>query len=165
MLFRSQHWFCMNYYVDESALEIREKNIFTSTEIVTALPLRGDEIFRNFITANLWVKKFFPNYVTEHGQCKKIKRGVVKPFAEFILNNKLGNWMDNLLMKITLRRWKKKTIQKKRNDNGVLMGLDGGKHYAKPVPGHFQEKVLIRFNLKMEQLLMELKAIPASSSV
>ena len=30
-----RNWFCMNYYIDETALEIEEKNIFTAIEIVT----------------------------------------------------------------------------------------------------------------------------------
>ena len=77
----------------------------------------------------------------------------------------MGDWLDNVLMKITLERWQKKTSHEMRNSNGVLMGMDGGKHYAKPVPGHLQEKVVIRFNLKMEQLLAELKEVITFTAV
>ena len=160
-----QHWFCRNYYVDESALEIKEKNIFTATEIVTVLPFYGDQLFRDFIAANTWVEKLFPHYVIRHDQCKNIRRGILKSVAEFFFNNRMGDWLDNVLMKKTLERWQKKTFRKMRNGNGVLMGMDGGKHYAKPVPGHLQEKVVIRFNLKMEQLLAELKEVTIVTSV
>src|SRR6185436_14110695 len=34
-----QHYFCMNYYIDEEALMIQEKNIFTAIEICTLLPV------------------------------------------------------------------------------------------------------------------------------
>ena len=37
-----QHWYCMNYFVDEEALEIEEKNIFTATELITLLPACGN---------------------------------------------------------------------------------------------------------------------------
>ena len=32
-LFRKQDWFCMNYYIDEEMLQIKEKNIFTATAL------------------------------------------------------------------------------------------------------------------------------------
>jgi hypothetical protein len=35
-----QHWYCMNYYVDEQALQIREKNVYTAMEIVTLVPMQ-----------------------------------------------------------------------------------------------------------------------------
>ena len=160
-----QHWYCMNYYVDETALEIKEKNIYTATEIVTALPMHGEEVFRDFFSANTWIKNFFPHYVSEKNDCKKISKEIFKTTGEYLLNNKLGDWLDNFFMKITARRWQKKTEQKRINSNGILMGMDAGKHYSKPVPGHLQEKVAIRFNLKMEQLIKELEAIPTASVV
>jgi hypothetical protein len=43
--------------------------------------------------------------------------------------------------------------------------MDAGKHFSKPLPGQLQEKVLLRFNLKMEQLLTELETIPSASAV
>ncbi len=159
-----QHWFCMNYYVDETALEIREKNIFTATEVITAVPLRGDSIFRDFITANEWSKKYYPNYRGTR-QSKKIRKGFMKPVAERMLNNRIGNRLDNWLMKLTVKRWLKKTELKKRNSQGVLMGMDAGKHYSKPDPRFFQEKVVHRVNLKMEQLLQELESFTAVKAV
>src|SRR6201986_1114425 len=41
-LVKREHYFCMNYYVDEEELQIREKNIFTAIEIATLMPLRAD---------------------------------------------------------------------------------------------------------------------------
>jgi predicted nucleotidyltransferase len=32
-LFNKQHYFCMNYYVDEAQLQIAEKNIYTAIEV------------------------------------------------------------------------------------------------------------------------------------
>lgn len=160
-----QHWFCMNYYIDEADPEIIEKNIFTATEIVTALPLRGKKTFDDFVTANSWVYNFFPQYSPDSTGCKENRGKILRSGIEYLFNNRLGNWLDNTLMKITVRRWHKKTEKKRRNNNGVLLGMDAGKHFSKPLPGQMQEKVLLRFNLKMEQLMMELDAIPAASAV
>lgn len=160
-----QHWFCMNYYIDEAGLEIREKNIYTATEIITAIPFRGKDVFNKFLLSNSWVKKYFPQFVFDENTFAKNKNGFIKKVIEFLVNNKMGDWLDNLLMKITAKRWQKKTEQKKKNNKGILLGMDAGKHFSKPLPGQMQEKVLIRFNLKMEQLMMELESIPTASAV
>ncbi|MEO8943983.1 MAG: hypothetical protein ABI297_05225, partial [Ginsengibacter sp.] len=47
-LIGKQNWFCMNYYVDELAMEIPEKNIFTAMEIVTLIPMHGKDCFQRF---------------------------------------------------------------------------------------------------------------------
>src|ERR1700760_1719587 len=49
-----QHRFCMNYYIDEEALEIKEKNIFTATELLTLMPMCGNGALDNFFEANAW---------------------------------------------------------------------------------------------------------------
>ncbi len=40
--------YCLNYYVDEEALEVQEKNIFTATELYTLLPAAGGESLARF---------------------------------------------------------------------------------------------------------------------
>jgi hypothetical protein len=45
-LFNKQHYFCMNYYVDEvQQLQIREKNIYTAIEVATLMPSTGRYYF------------------------------------------------------------------------------------------------------------------------
>ena len=53
-LFGRQHWYCMNYYIDEDALEIEEKNIFTAIELITLLPVRGNGVLHAFFDKNEW---------------------------------------------------------------------------------------------------------------
>jgi predicted nucleotidyltransferase len=160
-----QHWFCMNYYLDEAGLELKEKNVFTAMETITAMPLRGDLVFKNFVAANEWTKEFFPKRTTEINNSKKIRKGWLKSFAEMIFNNRFGNWLNDRLMKITIRRWQKKTESKKRNQRGIILGIDAKKHYCKPDPRYFQQKVVTQFNLKMEQLMIQLEPLPVVKAV
>ncbi len=148
-----QHWFCMNYYIDEEALVIREKNIFTAMEVVTLLPLCDDAVFERFFQANKWSRNFFPVHTVKN-EAKKIKKSILKILAEKILNAVAGEKTDNFLMKVTLKRWHKKTLRQKRNLHGGLMELDGDKHYAKPAPAHFQEKI-IRMHRESLEVLIE----------
>src|SRR6202000_1190878 len=57
-----QHRYCMNYFVDEDALEIREKNIFTATELITLLPASGNTGLNKVFQANDWTTSYYPQY-------------------------------------------------------------------------------------------------------
>ncbi len=160
-----QHWFCMNYYIDESALEIREKNIFTATEVVTVLRFQGEEAFRNFMTANEWALKFYPHYLPESNVLKRIKKGFIKPAIEFLFNNRIGEQLDSWLMKITSRRWHRKTERQKKNKQGLLMGMDAGKHYSKADPKIFQEQVLRQFNFNKDRVFQRLGTVSSAEAI
>lgn len=70
-----------------------------------------------------------------------------------LFNNRLGNAIDNLMMKITAKRWLKKKQQKKLNTKGNVLCLDSGKHYAKPDPRNFQTNLIGKYQHKVSQLL------------
>ncbi|WP_184549163.1 nucleotidyltransferase domain-containing protein [Mucilaginibacter sp. FT3.2] len=154
-LVNKQHCFCMNYYVDEQGLEIAEKNIYTATEVVTLIPIQGDTTFADFFTANAWTRKYLPNHIMRMSTAKSLEINILKNFIELLLNNKLGDFLDGVFMKITARRWKQKTQLKKLNDHGVLLAMTTGKHFAKPDPRNFQSNLIGRFEAKVAALLIE----------
>jgi predicted nucleotidyltransferase len=152
-LVNRQHYFCMNYYIDEQELQIREKNIYTAIEIATLMPLHGDTVFEQFYAANIWTRNFLPHKCMRLTTARSLKRSWLKICAEMLFNNPIGDALDNLLMRITTNRWLKKVQQKKLNVKGVIMGMDTGKHYAKPDPKNFQNKLLLKYQVKVLQLL------------
>jgi len=152
-LVKREHYFCMNYYIDEEELQIREKNIFTAIEIATLVPLHGDTTFEQFYMANNWTRNYLPNKYMRLTTAKSLKRSWLKRAFEWLFNNRPGNSLDDLLMRITAGRWDKKRQQKKLNIKGLIMGMDAGKHYAKPDPKNFQEKLILRYQLKLSQIL------------
>jgi predicted nucleotidyltransferase len=164
-LVNRQHFFCMNYFIDEQGLEIIEKNIYTATEIATLIPLEGDIAFEKFYSANAWNRFYLPNNIMRLSSAKPLKNGVLKRFAEVLLNNRLGDALDNILRRFTTVRWLKKTNQKKLNSRGIIMGMDAGKHYAKPDPTNFQNKLLDRYQNKVGVLLQQYEHNPASAEL
>lgn len=148
-----QHWFCMNYYVDEAALEIAEKNIFTAMEIVTLIPMQGKSGFNNFIENNQWTKKYFPLHHTSTTHLPEITPGWCRTFFEKLFNGRIGDNVDKRLMNITGKRWKKKTERHQVNSRGIVMGMALGRHFSKPDPKNFQDKVVERYETKVTQLL------------
>jgi len=152
-LFNKQDYFCMNYYIDEQSLEIPDKNIYTATEVVTLIPMQGDVQFVDFFAANAWCRNFLPNNVMRISRAKAEPRTWLKVIIEKMLNNKFGNWLDDLLWQMTSGRWEKKTALKKRNVKGQVMAMETGKHFAKPDPGGFQNKLMSRYRLRLANVI------------
>jgi len=147
-----QHFYCMNYYIDEKALLLKEKNIFTAIEIKTLLPVCGEQITKLFFGANTWACEYLPacNY---RGQEKTDPRAsLFKKMPEWMLNGKVGNRLENYFFQLTRSRWKRKAEKGKRNKKGQTMELITGKHFARSNPGSFQEKVLALYEQKLSGL-------------
>ena len=148
-----QHWFCMNYYVDELGLEIPEKNIFTAMEIITLLPMEGLVHFKKFKEANTWVNDFFPAHtIASNAEIKIEKNSICKCF-EKIFNSKTGDIIDKWLMTVTDKRWKKKTARGKLNSHNVRIGMMVNRHFSKPDPKNFQHEVVQQYERRIKDLL------------
>lgn len=147
-----QHLYCMNYYIDEEALVIEEKNIYTATEIITLLPLGGSACMKNFFEANNWASEWFPMYFNEHELSISDTRSPIGKFAEWLLNKRMGDRLDQFLFKWTSRRWEKKEQRGQKNMKGKTMSLITGRHFAKSDPESFQEKIIVMYNTRINEL-------------
>ena len=151
-----QHWFCMNYYIDETDLTISEKNIFTAMEIVTLLPMQGKNCFQNFIKANSWTNNYFPIQDTQLKEAAELKRVFLRKCLEKIFCSGLGDFTDRWLMNLTDKRWGKKTLRGKVNDQGVKIAMMVNRHFSKPDPRNFQAKIVHEYESRIQQLLNKL---------
>lgn len=147
-----QHFYCMNYYLDEDALKLEDQNIYTAVEAITLLPVYGKSM-TDFFKSNNWVSKWFADYsLMQDSQCDHSGKSRMKKFVEWLCNNKAGDRLDYYLMKITARRWKKKQETRTHNHEGKEMSLVTGKHFARSNPGSFQEKLLAVYNEKINEM-------------
>ncbi|MGN6165697.1 MAG: nucleotidyltransferase domain-containing protein [Flavisolibacter sp.] len=151
-LFKKQDWFCMNYYVDEEMLQIKEKNIYTAIEVATLLPLRGIKAFKSFYADNEWCKEFLPNHGMKISYLQEGRQPIFKKIVELFFNNKPGELLDSMLMKITAHRWAIKTERMQLNSRGCILGMDTNKHYAKNRPENFQNKLIANYETKLYSL-------------
>lgn len=156
-----QHLYCMNYYIDEAALNIEEHNIFTATELVTLLPVCGKGAMDDFFTINNWTSRFFPNQPSEKRVHSIVRHGWLKRSVEWLLNTPIGNALDNYCMRVTTSRWLQKEQQYRVNAHGDRLAMCTGKHFSKPNPFYFQRKVLEAFDEKCKQAIQE----PASFKI
>lgn len=147
-----QHYHCMNYFLDERALKLRDQNVYTAFETITLIPVCGDTI-QDFFAANGWVAEWFVTYppIIETQQ-RPAPQPWTKKMLEWIFNNKMGDRLDNYLMKLTTRRWKKKEKQRMLNYEGKEMSLLTGRHFAWSNPDSFQQKIVGLYNKKMAEI-------------
>jgi len=149
-----QHRFCMNYYVDEQAFEIKEKNIFTATELLTLIPMCGNGGLDKFFEANDWTSLYLPQYRRRHWSGRGHHRtSILKRMLERLFNNRLGDALEKQLRNITDRRWKKKTERGDLNVKGDTMAMQCSPHYSRPDPDRFQKKLLARFHRRLNEVI------------
>lgn len=152
-LVQKQHWFCMNYYIDEAALVINEKNIFTATEVVTVIPVCGEQVFADFFAANAWSRGFYPNHPSVPSAIYPYKKpSLVKKAVEYGFNNGWGERLDQYWMRVTSKRWAEKERKHQLNMKGDPLGLKTDRHFARPNPEYFQKKILARMDMQLKAL-------------
>jgi hypothetical protein len=153
VLMGRKDWFCLNYYIDEEALQIPEHNIFIATELITLLPVYGNGTMHKFFHANDWAVSYFPNYINKIENCNSRNiRSWFKNAVEFLLDNRLGDKLDRTAMKLITGWWKKKKLDKKLNKRGIKMQIKTSRHYVKPDPGLFQENVVKAYHKKVKDI-------------
>ncbi|MBL7747687.1 MAG: hypothetical protein JNM19_09695 [Chitinophagaceae bacterium] len=148
-----QHYYCMNYYINEKEYELKERNIFTAIEIKTLVPVCGEKEIQAFFAANKWADEWLPVCGYKLQQLKEPNRSWMKKLGEWLLGGNRGGRLDDYLLNTTTRRWKKKETRGMKNNKGVRMGLLTNKDFAKSNPGDFQQKVLSMYQQRVEGLM------------
>src|SRR5262245_64609875 len=53
---------CLNYFLSEDNLALKERDPFTASQIVSLKPLAGRGVFYRLVRENGWGASFFPNF-------------------------------------------------------------------------------------------------------
>lgn len=147
-LLNSHKNFCVNYFIDTDNLEIEEKNLFTAIECITLIPTYGDEIYHEFLAANAWVLEFFPNSIPRNTDAVHIGNSFAKVISEWIMNNRVGNGIDQYFMGITLKRWKQ-LFRKHYSEKDFEIAFKTKKYASKNHPRFYQKKILDAYQQKI----------------
>ncbi len=144
-LLNSFRFFCLNYFIDENNLEINDRNVFTATEINTLIPVYGLELMRSFYQKNEWVRGYYKEFPQKDHKVEiEPPDPAFKRMLEYLMSNSLGNWLDVLAMKFTVKYWTWKYKGKKNYlfKSSFRFRRDEAKYH----PGNFQNLVLEKFN-------------------
>ncbi len=141
VLFNSKKYFCVNYFVDENNLEIRDKNIFTATEMRFLIPVYSqNKMISDFSKANNWVKDYYPTFPDWNTNNFKPYASGLKRILEKILNMRFLNKVEYGLHYSTQKLWRKKfkSFKEEKLELTMRSTIGVSKHH----PSDFQTKVL-----------------------
>jgi len=63
LLLKSRKILCINYLVDETALQIRiQRDLFTANQIIALKPFKNESFLHYFLNNNNWIVGHYPNY-------------------------------------------------------------------------------------------------------
>lgn len=149
-LLNSRKYFCINYFISTSKLEIEEKNRFTATELKTLIPLQGKEIFEKFYIENQWIYDYFSKFKPDVSEVSTIKKPTISNITEFIFSNQIGNSIDLFFKSITIKKWNSKFNYLRKEDFKVAMKSTN--EISKHHPLNFQKKVILALNEKLDEV-------------
>jgi predicted nucleotidyltransferase len=149
-LFNSRKYFCINYFMSSSSLEVEEKNRFTATEIKTLIPFEGKMVFEEFYNKNEWISGLLGHYDPKLESVGIISKPKGVRVLESILNTKAGEQLDSLFKKTTVAFWKLKFRQMQTDD--FKIALKSTKNISKHHPLNFQKKVINALNDKYDEI-------------
>jgi Nucleotidyltransferase domain len=149
-LLNSRQYFCINYFVSTSQLEIEEKNRFTATEMKTLIPMQGKTVFEDFFRKNQWVNDYFNKFQPELALVPNFKKPIATKSIELVFGNQIGDFIDSSFKKITLTKWKAKFRMMTEED--FKIALKSTKNISKHHPSHFQKKVILALNNRIEEV-------------
>jgi predicted nucleotidyltransferase len=149
-LLNSRKYFCVNYFVSSSQMEIEEQNRFTATELKTLIPMQGKAVFDQFYKENGWVNNYFSKFEPQTGEVLNIKKPAFSRVIEMVCDTKLGAITDAVFKTITLKKWKSKFHY--INDEDFKVALKTTKNISKHHPSNFQKKVILSLNTKLEEV-------------
>lgn len=106
-MFNKQKCFCMNYFIDDSDLEIEDKNIFVLYELATLIPVYNSSYYWKFKNSNYWVKQMLPQFDYRKQEISD-RKPIIKSITETCMSILPLNYLNRLLMKITDLKWRRK---------------------------------------------------------
>ncbi len=153
----SKEHFCINYFIAEADLYIKEQNTFTATELATLIPIGCEAAYQNLLKENEWYKAFLPNYAIlkrKSLQVAHLEKPLISKGIQQLFFGKWGDHFDTFIMKLHAYRNKKKYVGLTRNKDFELM-LRATKSQIKVHPPNHQNVTLRKYRELVEKLTTE----------
>ena len=141
----NEHFYCMNYFVDETALEIDQKNLSTAIETVTLIPVFNASLISKLKEVNkYWIQDYLPNesYTSDKRYLISTKRYFLKKFAERMITLFGADKLNLMLMRATDSKWRKKWQRKSYPMDQYDQAFHTTINVSKNHPANYQMQIL-----------------------
>lgn len=145
--------FCFNHYITDNALTIRHESLYNAQTYIHLKPaLIKNELFEDFYVSNLWLNKYVYNFRPANQFIRRnAKRNIIlcsiASAAEFILNNRLGDRLENIFKNYQHNRIKSNPITYEKG--GRIIFTDNELEFH---PHSFEGFVIKRYNTALKNL-------------
>ncbi len=163
-LFGKQHDFCMNYFLGEEELELKDKNFYTALESITILPMYGLDMHKAFYRANPWVKSYFPNCNPLQQLAAPVEErpSLAKRLGELSFYKRWGHWANDGLHRLTIWWWRHKFSWKGFPMEHFDQDLRATPGESKYHPDDYQRHILKAYRQRLQEF-EQLGLVPRSS--
>lgn len=154
-LFNNKKYFCLNYFITEDSMEIEVRNIYTAIEIATLKAIFNKPLLDDFISKNMWIKEYFPNYDPDDPKlhCGSAYCGsrtsFLQRFFELFFAGKFGDKLDNYLNRKTIGHWNRKYHHLEEDERNFR--LKSTSTESKVHPNSVQKIILDLYAEKLKQ--------------
>lgn len=154
-LLNSYKYFCINYFISEKELEIKDKNIFTATEIATVRIAYNTELVHRFIKTNRWIKSFFPNYelcgefTHKAGFEVTNRRSLLQKIAEKIFPEIISDKINLKLMNYFMKHIETKYANYSEEERKSMFSVE--LNVSRTHPGNMQTRILNIYSSKLRE--------------
>jgi hypothetical protein len=143
----SQHWYCMNYFIDESALRIEEQNYFTAIELSSLKPLlNNNNLHERLMKANKdWLNSQLPNFPPQ-GTVSTNSVSFRNRLSTLVAECCASDRLNAALMQLTDRRWRKKWEKRNFAQEDYDLAFKTRINVSKNHRHNYQKKLLSNLN-------------------
>jgi hypothetical protein len=150
-LLNSKKFFCLNYFVSSDHLVLDERNVYVATEIAHLKPLFNSGLFFQYLHANDWINRFFPNFHITNLSLPRAdeKRSLLQRFLELPFSFLPSDRIDRYLMRKMKIMWQKRYPEfDEETRNRIFRST---RNESRAYVGNFQAKILAIYDHKLRK--------------
>lgn len=148
-LLNSKKYFCLNHFITESNLVVESRNVYSALEMATLKPLVNRRLHAEYLTANEWIREFFPNRRELKPADERNTPLVFQSFFEKLVPAKFADRVEKILMYRWQGIWNRRYAHLSESDRN---------HRFRCMPGistaygeDFQQRVLNKYAYRLQQ--------------
>ena len=148
-LLNRRKFFCINYFLAEDTLEVRERDIYVATEIAHLKPLYNARLYREFMRRNVWIKEYFPNFSDSRNGSWSVddRKSFMQKVLELPFIFDYAHRVDRWLMRTMEKLWEKRYPMLSDDDRRRLFRCSP--HVSTAHGGDFQRHVLKEYRERL----------------
>ncbi|HCA79472.1 MAG TPA: hypothetical protein DEP53_07020 [Bacteroidetes bacterium] len=148
-LLNSKKYFCLNHFITESNLVVESRNFYSALEMATLKPLVNRRLHAEYVTANEWIREYFPNHGELTADGERTAPPLIRSFLEKLFPANFTDRAEEFLMArwqiVWNRRYAHLTEADRRHRFRCMPGISTA--YGED----FQHRVLTKYAYRLQQ--------------